>query len=912
MRAAILLILFTSALSLFAQDKVTATFSNASFPEVAKTIEDQTPLRLFYDARLLDTLRISLTANELPAVELLTAVFAGSEFNFSQDEQRNIYITWRRAIVTSLPAGLLPGANGGRDQETAVDASLFDKKVRERDANKDRVYVIGKPTRKLSGQAVVTGYVRDARTGEPMAGAAVFIKDPLIGTTTDPLGQYTIKLPRGRRVLTIQSLGMKQEERILMLYDNGSINVEMIEEVTSLKDVVISADRDRAVQGLQMGKEKLDIKAMKQLPMALGETDVIKTVLALPGVQTVGEGAGGINVRGGASNQNLILYNGATVYNSSHLFGFFSTFNPDVVKGLELYKSGLEADKGGRLSSVIDVTAREGNLKKFTATGGLSPVTGRLTLEGPLVKDRTSLLIAGRSTYSDWILKQLKTPGFNKSTASFYDGNINIGHKINDNNQLSLSAYTSRDQFRLKSDTLYRYSDQNASIRWSHRFRQRNFADVGGSVSRYDFSMSSDGNPVSAFDFRYSIIHSQVRTSVSMILNDRHTLSAGAQANFYVLDPGTYSGIGEQSVVKTEKLQQERGMEHALFLGDNFEVSNKLSIYAGLRYSFYALTGKRDVIQYAGGQPIEVVSMVDTVSYTGGIIKWYQGLEPRVNLRYLLSSNTSLKFSLGRTRQYLQMLSNNTAIAPTDVWKLSDRYIRPQVADQASAGWFGNIRGRYELSVEAYYKFLHTATDFQNGAQLFRNPHLETEVLNARGRSYGVELLVRKTSGRLNGWFSYTWSRSFLQTVGPYEIEKVNLNKWYPSNFDKPHAVNVIANYKFNRRVNFSWNLTYSTGRPITLPLARYSLGGGGRLEYSDRNAFRIPDYFRTDLSLNFEGSHKLKKAAHSSWSLGIYNLTGRRNAYSVFFRSEGQQIKGYKLSVFGQAIPTLTWNFRI
>ena len=483
---------------------------------------------------------------------------------------------------------------------------------------------------------------------------------------------------------------------------------------------------------------------------------------------------------------------------------------------------------------------------------------------------------------------------------------------MNDNNQLVLSAYSSRDKFRLKSDTLYQYSDQNASLRWAHRFRQRNFADFSAAVSRYDFSMSSDKNEASAFRFRYSILHSQARGSVSMILNDRHTLSAGAQANFYSLDPGTYGALGDKSVVKESRLQQEKGMEHALFVGDNFEINSKLSVYAGIRYSFYALTGNRKVIQYAADQPIEVVSMIDTVDYTGGIVKWYHGLEPRLNLRYLLSPSTSLKFSVGRTRQYLQMLSNNTAIAPTDVWKLSDTYIRPQVADQISAGWFANARGRYEFSVEGYFKFLHTATDFQNGAQLFRNPHLETEVLNARGKSYGVELLVRKTSGRLNGWLSYTWSRSLLQTVSPFLIEKVNLNKWYPSNFDKPHAVNVIANYKFNRRINFSWNLTYSTGRPITLPLARYSLGGGSRLEYSDRNAFRIPDYFRSDISINLEGSHRVKKAAHSSWSLSVYNLTGRRNAYSVFFRSEGQQIKGYKLSVFGQAIPTLTWNFRI
>ena len=909
MRQGIILLFFLlMAGYVAAQQPVSLNLKNADFNELVTSIENQSPVKIWYDNKLTDTLRITLSVSAVPVKEALTLALQDPEWNVIQDAANNFYVVWRRNIATTLPPGLLTGISG---DEMAADLSSFERKS-SAGREPEKVVIIGKPTRRLSGETTITGTVRDAATGEPLGGVAVFQREPLIGTTTDALGQYSIRFDKGKRVLNFQSVGMKPVQIIVMLYESGSLNTDLQEEVTALKDVVVNAERDKTVQGTQMGKEKLDIRSMKQLPMALGETDVLKAALALPGVQSVGEGAGGLNVRGGASSQNLVLFNGATIYNPSHLFGFFSTFNPDVVKNLELIKSGLEADRGGRLSSVFDVTSREGNLKKFTASGGISPITGRLTLEGPIVKEKTSVLIGARTTYSDWILRRLDSDEFNGSTAGFYDGNIQISHKINENNQLSLSGYISSDGFRLNSDTTYRYGDKNSSLRWVHRFKGGNFSEVTAAYSRYDFSVSSRENPVNAFRFRYDIGHGQLRTGISWILNAKNTLTTGVQTDLYTLNPGIYEGLGDASVVENKIQQTERGLEMAFYAGDQFEITNKISVYAGLRYSWYAQRGPREVIIYQPGAPVEIVNMIDTVSYASGIIKSYHGLEPRINFRYLIDSRTSLKFHIGRTRQYLQMLSNNTAIAPTDVWKLSDRYIRPQIADQVSFGWFRNAGASFEVSAEAYYKYLKSATDFQNGAELFRNDHIETEVLNARGKAYGVELMIRRSTTRLSGWLSYTWSRSFMQSSGLIEAEKVNGNRWYPGNFDKPHSVNFISNYKFNRRINVSWNLTYSTGRPITLPVAKYNLGGGGRLEYSDRNAFRIPDYFRSDISINLEGNHKVNKPAHSSWSISVYNITGRRNAYSVFFRPEGNQIKGYKLSIFGQAIPTITWNFKI
>jgi hypothetical protein len=906
-----LFILLILHFTLSAQNKISLSASNVPFIEFVKSVEETTSYQFYFNPKWTDSLSVSVTATDGNLKEILQDILKATDLSFAITQGNKVFITRGRAILTTLPKGVIPKPKYISAEN--FDATSFDKKIKRTQIEEAKVYVLGSKSAGLAGNATISGFVKDASSGEPMPGVAVFLPDPLIGTSTDVLGKYSLTLPKGKRVITIQSVGMETTQRTIMLYGDGKLDVDLEEEITPLKEVIVNADQEISVTGLQMGKEKLDIRSMRQMPLALGETDVMKVVLTLPGIQTVGEGSNGLNVRGGASNQNLILFNGATVYNPSHLFGFFSTFNPDVLKSLELYKSGFEADMGGRLSSVLDVTSREGNLKKFTATGGISPITGRLTLEGPILKGKTSFLLAGRSTYSDWILKRLESAQFQNSTASFYDLNLNIGHKIDDNNQLTISAYTSGDSFRLKSDTVYSYSDRNGSLKWAHRFNPKLFNTLTLTASDYQFSMSSTDNPINAFDLQYNIRQYQAKTDFNYLWNEKHTFHAGLSAILYHLNPGSYLPKGEESIVSADVLEKEKGLESAIYLGDHMEVNPKLSVYIGLRYSFFSNLGPREVFKYNAQLPIEVSNIVDTVQHGSGTIKSYHGPEPRLTARYLVNKNTSLKFSYGRTRQYIQMLSNNTAIAPTDTWKLSDSYIKPQIADQISLGYFTNWKGGlYEFSAETYYKILSQATDFQNGAVLIRNHHLETDVLNAKGLSYGAEFMVKKSVGRLNGWVSYTWSRSFLKTNSAFNIETVNKGQYYPSNFDKPHAVNVITNYKFNRRINVSLNATYSTGRPITLPLAKYDQGGSSRVLYSERNAYRIPDYFRSDISINLEGNHKVKKLAHSSWTLAVYNLTGRRNAYSVFFRSEGNQVKGYKLSVFGQAIPTLTYNFKI
>lgn len=890
--------------------RITGHFT--TFDQLVDAIEKQTPYRLYYDRRWTDTLRVAVTSETQAVGPLLEQVFANTLLYFAIDPQNRIFITRERQILPGLAPGFF-GEKIPARTEAAFDYADYEKKQKALKAAEAKVNFIGRNTGENTGGATIAGNIRDVNTGEPLIGASVFVENPLVGATTDQTGYYALTLPKGRHELKIQSVGMKSTSRQVMLYSNGRLDIEMEEEIKPLKEVVVEADADAHVMGLQMGMEKLDIKTMKQIPLALGETDIMKVVLTLPGVQSVGEGTVGLNVRGGAANQNLLLLNDAVVYNPSHLFGFFSTFNPDVLKNVELYKSSIGAEFGGRLSSVLDVHTREGNTKKFAGSGGISPITGRLSVEGPLVKDKTSFIIGGRSTYSGWLLKELDSKELRNSSASFYDLTGNLTHKINDNNSLYLSAYGSKDDFRLNNDTTYTYQDQNGSLKWKHLFNNKLYGVLTTGFSDYRYAVESAKNPVNAFKMDFEIRQVNAKADVSFFPTSQHTLNAGLSAIRYAIDPGNIGPLGDQSQVAVDKLEKERGMESALYVSENFEATPELSIYVGLRYSLYQYLPPQDVFLYGPGASRQESTIIDTLHYARGhAVSTYHGAEPRVSLRYMVSKNASVKLSYNRMRQYIQMLSNTATINPTDIWKLSDPYITPQIGDQYSFGFYQYLKGNtIETSVEAYYKNIGTMTDYKNGAELLLNHHLETDVVNARGKAYGVEVMVKKPTGKLNGWISYTYSRSFIQTKENFPDEMVNGGSYYPSNYDKPHAVNFIGNYKFNRRFNFSLNVVYSTGRPITLPVGKYVVDNATRVFYSDRNQYRIPDYFRTDISINVEGNHKIKKLAHSSWTFAVYNLLGRSNAYSVYYETNNGKISGHKLSIFARPIPTLTYNFR-
>ena len=911
-----LFLLFQAALGqAVPEKKFTGSFSGISFTQFARQIESESAYRFYFDPATMDSLTVNLQAQNQPLPALLDRLFQGTPYSYAIDGEQRVFTAKGIVLRTELPAGYFSReAEAGATDEDLPDFLAGKEKEKKRVNDESRLHEVGTKTATLRpGSANLAGTIVDAKTGEPVIGAVVLVESPWTAASTNQFGYYSITLPRGRHELKVKSIGMRNTKRQIMLYNDGKLNIELQEDVVALKEVNIEAEKAANVTGLQMGVEKLDIKTLKQVPTAFGEADVLKVMLTLPGVKSVGESSTGINVRGGAVDQNLILFNDATVYNPSHLFGFFSAFNPDVLKTVELFKNSIPAKYGGRLSSVLEVTSRDGNKKNFSGSGGIGPITGRLTLEGPIIKDKTSFLIGGRSTYSDWLLRRLPSPTLRNSTASFYDLNASLSHEINDKNSLHLTGYLSDDRFKLGLDTLYNYRNENASLKWNHIFQNNLYATFTAGFSRYQYGVTSDKIPTNAYRLDYDLNQTSFKADFSYFPISNHSIDFGVSTIRYKMHPGRFQPLSPESLITPNVVQPEQAMESAIYLSDKFDMNARLSLYVGLRYSFYHYLGPQDVISYATDLPKTENTMVDTLSYGAGkSINTYHGPEYRLALRYSLSDNSSVKLSFNRMRQYLHMLSNTAMISPTDIWKLSDPHLKPQIGDQYAIGYFKNLKNNtIETSVEAYYKTMENFLDFRSGAVLLLNHHIETDVIPAEGRAYGVEAMVRKSVGKINGWVSYTYSRSLLRTNDLVTSEVINRGEYYPSNFDKPHDFTLVSNYRFSRRFSTSLNFTYSTGRPITLPLAKYELGGTKRLYYSDRNQFRIPDYYRVDFAMNIEGNHKIRKLAHSSWTLAVYNLTGRKNPYSIFFIAQDGVIKGYKLSVFGQPIPTITYNFK-
>lgn len=662
-----------------------------------------------------------------------------------------------------------------------------------------------------------------------------------------------------------------------------------------------------------MGAAKMNIQTIKQVPVVFGEADVLKAVLTLPGVTSVGEASTGFNVRGGAADQNLILFNDMTIYNPAHFFGFFSAFNPDVVKEIELYKSSIPEKYGGRVASVLDVVSKNGNKKRLSGAGGIGPLTSKLTIEGPIIKEKTSFIAGARSTYSNWLMKLIPDEAYKKSTASFYDITAHINHEINTKNNLYLTAYISNDQFKLNNDTLYKYGNQNINLRWKHIFNSKFNAVFSGGYDSYKYSISGKGNAVNAYDLSFNIKQFNFRSDFTYLLDSKNTLNFGVNGNYYKLQPGKFVPAGGRSLVVPDILENEQALETAVYLGDRLDLTPELSVNLGVRYSMFNYLGPQEVYTYQSGIQKSVLNITDSSFYgSGDMIKTYHGPEFRIGLRYSLPNNASVKLSYNSLRQYIHVLSNTTAISPTDTWKLSDPNIRPQLGQQLSLGFYKNFKSNtIETSVEIYYKKLRDYLDYKSGASLVLNHHIETDVVSTRGKAYGAEFLLKKPNGKLNGWISYTYSRILLTMKDSTQGPLINKGEEYPANYDKPHNINFIGNYKFTHRFGVSLNIVYSTGRPITLPIAIFNLNGSERVFYSDRNKYRVPDYFRTDISFNIEGNHRIKKLAHSSWTVGIYNLTGRKNPYSVYFTSENGVVKGYKFSIFGTLIPFITYNFK-
>lgn len=894
---------------------ISHNFVSQPFGQFVQYIESVTPHRFYYRAADLDSLRVTTTADRQSLNTLLKQIFQATPFAFTLHASGKVYVFKSAMPVTALPDDFFDRTKPSAAvvSKGAMPSELPVSQPKLRSSIENKLFQVGAPTSSPKAKVTLAGYVRDVKAGEPVAGASIAIDSLAAGVMTDGFGYYSLTVPSGRHLLRINATGMKSTQRQVLLNTDGKLDIELAEYVPSLKEVVVTAVRTSNVRSLNMGKDRLSIQTIRQIPVVFGEADVLRAVLTLPGVTSVGEANTGLNVRGGAADQNLILLNDATIYNPSHLFGFFSSFNPDIVKGVELYKSAIPEKYGGRLSSVLDVTTKQGNTKKITGEAGIGPLTSKVMIEGPINKEKTTFILSARSSYSDWLLRQIPNSAYQNSKASFYDADLHVSHTVNAKNNLYLNGYISRDGFRLNGDTAYRYGNKNANLKWKHNFNNQLYGIATAGIDRYNYDISSETNPTNAYRLSFGIRQNYLRTDFTYSPNLKHLFTFGLTSVYYKIQPGLLAAVGQNSLVKANNLPREQALESALYLGDEYTLSSKLSLHAGLRYSLFNYLGPHDQYTYKEGVPKDKNTLLDTLNFGNGkIIKTYGNPELRLAVRYVLSGNASLKASFNTMTQYIHTLSNTASISPIDVFKLSDAYIKPQQGSQVSIGYYQNFRSNaIEASLELYYKRMKHYLDYKSGASLLLNRLVETDVIDTRSKAYGAELLVKKSSGKLTGWVGYTFSRVLLQSADAAAGEQINGGKFYPANFDKPHNANVTGNYKFSHRYSLSVATSYSTGRPITLPLAVFNYGGAQRVYYSERNQFRTPDYFRADVSFMLEGNHKTTKATHNSWTVGVYNLTGRKNVYSIFFIEEGGYIKGYKLSIFGTPIPFVTYTIR-
>lgn len=879
-------------------------YAGQAFSEFVSEAEKQFNVKFLYDEKWIQDLRLGSYGETEDLYNVLDSLFRGSSLRYYPAQHGNIVLTngyYIKLLNQALsPAGkyvpALPAT--GKPDEAQISTGISIE--------------IGNPSEKgRNGNATLSGYIHDQDTRQPVAGATVYVPGLSAGTVSNSFGYYSISLPRGRHTLRFTFIGMKEKSYDVSLFSSGELNLGMKSVLVPLKGAVITAEKDITLRRTETGVEKVSLSTLRLQPATMGETDIVRSLLMIPGVNTVGEGSAGFNVRGGAADQNLLLLYGAPLYNSSHFFGFFSSVNTDVISDMTLYKGGIPSRFGGRLSSVIDIQGRDGNRKEFRGNAGLSPLMAHLSAEGPIINDTLTWLLAGRTTYSDWILGIIDDPSLKKSSAAFSDLNGRIAWEPGRRDKIDLSAYYSRDAFRLNSDTVYRYRNNIISLRWRHQFSSRLFSTITLNNSNYMYKLMSNRVATEAFSISHSVNSTGLKPELNLFAG-RHTLNLGADLTYYSVNPGSYMPAGDSSLVLPRETARERAAAAAIFVEDQMTVNDFLVLSGGLRLSSFVPMGPSDVLVYDGGHPREPSSVTDTISYSPGkFIKLYGGPELRLSVNIRIDMNNSFKLNYNRTLQYIHLMTNSAAIAPTDTWKLSDYNTGPQTGDQYAAGFYHLFRNnKVEFSAETYYKDIINMPDFKDGAEVLMNEHIEQQIAPVNGKAYGLELLLRKPEGRIRWDVGYTWSRILVRSTGIFDEEKINSGKLFPANFDRPHNLLLSFYYIYSRRVSISATYNYSSGRPVTYPVTSYSLGNIVLTHYSERNRYRLPYYSRLDLSVKISGNLKSDKIAHPHWIFSVYNLMGRNNVYTAFFRNDRNRIKGYYLSVFDRPVPTLSFNF--
>lgn len=747
----------------------------------------------------------------------------------------------------------------------------------------------------------LNGNVTDAKTGETLIGASIKLVGSITaGAVTNSYGFYSINTEQGQYEISVSFIGYKAIKQQVNINKDTRLNFAL-EEDNQLSEVVISAiKRNENVSSPQMGMQKIDVKDINNIPVLLGERDVLKTLQLLPGIKSAGEGNSGFYVRGGSTDQNLILLDEAPVYNASHLLGFFSTFNSDAIKDVSVYKGGMPAQYGGRLASVLDIKMNDGNRKTYTAEGGIGLISSRLKVEGPIVKDKGSFMLSARRTYMDAFLAFSPDSSVNGNVLFFYDLNAKANYQLDEKNTLYLSGYFGRDKLGLSDTFGFNWGNSTVTLRWNHLYSNRLFSNTSLIYSNYNYVIQNfmeENN----FEVNSSIKDFNLKQDFEYSLNNSHNLKFGVNAIHHTIAPGKLTATESSSVNETN-YENRKGLELAAYISDEWTVSDRMNLVYGLRLSSFSLIGPGNIKSYdADG------NTVSTVAYKSGeFIKSYVNLEPRISTSYQLNTSSSLKVAYTRNVQNIHLMSNSTSTSPTDLYIMNSNNVKPEIADQIAAGYFRNFNDdNYEFSAEIYYKWMQNQIEYRSGTDLRGNGNVEADLLYGDGRAYGIELFFKKRFGKFNGWVGYTWSRTQRQ------FDAINNGNWFYAKQDRTHDLSIVGIYKAGPRWTFSSVFVYNSGNAVTFPSGKYQINDRTVFYYTEKNSYRTPDYHRLDVSATLEG--KPGKKLQSSWSFGIYNLYNRKNAFSIDFKDDpddATKTQAVQTTLFG-IIPSVTWNFK-
>jgi len=899
------------------QDLVNIRIAGEGFEQFVDQVEKQTGFYIYYNPDWFEGRTFRYRADSVSVDDAIYEILKGTGLYFNRvGDDRYIILPEKRLSmhlpITAAVTGAYKELDDSEDYMEVKDGLYL---TGTRPEQMVRTIVVGeRGANGTRGVARIRGKLVNLESGEPVLGATMVDLGTGKGAASDQGGNVTMAVEPGTHAMRFSFIGMETVDVTMEVYSDGEFLIEMQPAVIALDEVQMMGEQYRKINTTDIGVERFSMTSLKQVPVFMGELDVIQISKLLPGITSAGEASVGVNVRGGNVDQNIFYVNRLPVYNTSHLFGFFSAFNSDMIRDFSIYKGSVPANYGGRLSSIFNILTRKGNNKSFTVHAGISPISAHATVEGPIKKDHSSYLFSGRSSYSDWILKRMEDPLIRESDAFFYDFAGSLNFQPNPKNGFSLFYYQSFDRFKYSTLSDYEYSNRGFSASWEKHISPAVTSKVTATSAIYKFGNTDESEISSAYNHEYMLNHNELLAEFEWVPSLRHKIEFGSSLILYRLDRGVVKPYGEASIRSAVELGEEQALEGGVFLSDNFEITDWLTLNAGVRYSLYSMLGPQSVMLYEEGVPKSENTIVDTLNYDNWEpVNFHSGPEFRAAVNLKAGPKSSFKLSFNQMRQYLFMLSNTVTISPTDQWKLSDYHIDPQSSYQVTGGFY-YIFPELGLSssVELYYKYSTDIVEYKDGADFISSPHTETEVLQGQQNAYGLELMLQKTTGRLDGWISYTLSRSEMLVKGDNDFESINNGNPYPSNFDRPHVLNLVANYSFNRRFSVGSNLVYMSGRPVTYPTSLYYINNVAYIDYFARNQFRIPDYFRIDLSLNIEGNLKADKFMHSTWSFNVYNLLGRNNPQSIYFVPNEYFVQGYSFSVIGSPIITISWNVKL